>query len=102
MTLTRISDVIYFADGAPAAGFVVISWPAYLGVDGDPIAAGERRVILHAGILHVDLAPSGGAHYTVSYHLAGGQCWQVERWQVPQAADALRVHQVRTSGTVGE
>lgn len=96
MTLTRIQDRVYLADGSPATGFLAIVWPSYVGVDGDPIAAGERVVDFADGYLQVDLAPCmDPVVYEVAYHVAGGQCWQHEQWSVPLSAVSLRVHDVR-------
>ena len=40
--LTTIQDTIYRADGTPAAGTVLISWPSFTSAEGDPVAAGSR------------------------------------------------------------
>src|SRR4051812_29824422 len=37
---TVIADTIYRADGTPARGTILISWPAFSSADGKPVAAG--------------------------------------------------------------
>src|SRR5213593_671077 len=59
--MTTISDVVYRADGTPAAGTLLISWPAFTTADGKPVAAGTKSVMLGAqGVLSVALAPNTG------------------------------------------
>jgi len=76
--MTTISDVVYRADGTPAAGTLLISWPAFTTADGKPVAAGTKSVMLGAqGTLSVALAPNTGAipagtFYTVVYQLNDG------------------------------
>ena len=58
--MTTIGDVVYRADGTPAAGTLLISWPAFTTADGKPVAAGTKSVMLGAqGTLSVALAPNG-------------------------------------------
>src|SRR5437660_5454251 len=85
--MTTISDVVYRADGTPAAGTLLISWPAFTTADGKPIAAGTKSVMLGAqGTLSVALAPNTGAipagtFYTVVYQLNDGTA-KTEYWTV--------------------
>src|ERR1700757_2556448 len=59
---THISDTVFRADGNPAAGWVLISWPAFTTSDSKPVAAGTKSVELGAGgALVVDLVPNVGA-----------------------------------------
>ena len=46
VTLTTISDVVFRADGTPASGTLLISWPAFVSADGHAVAAGNKSVIL--------------------------------------------------------
>jgi len=43
---TAIVDVLYRADGTPAQGTLLISWPAFTTAGGDAIAAGSMTVNL--------------------------------------------------------
>jgi len=66
---TRVSDTVYRADGTPASGTVLISWPAFTTADAKPVAAGHKSVILSAdGALVVDLIPNAGATPTGTYY----------------------------------
>jgi len=66
---TRVSDTVYRADGTPASGTVLISWPAFTTADAKPVAAGNKSVILSAdGVLVVDLIPNAGATPTGTYY----------------------------------
>ncbi|PYX40161.1 MAG: hypothetical protein DMG81_07225, partial [Acidobacteria bacterium] len=67
--MTRVSDTVYRADGTPASGTVLISWPAFTTVDAKPVAAGNMSVLLAAdGSLVVDLIPNVGATPTGTYY----------------------------------
>ena len=74
-TLTTVSDTVYRADGSPAAGTLLISWPPFTTAGGQPVAAGTESVTLGAqGALSVALVPNAGAnpaetYYTVVYQL---------------------------------
>src|SRR5439155_1047863 len=89
--MTTISDVVYRADGTPAAGTLLISWPAFTTADGKPVAAGTKSVMLGAqGTLSVALAPNTGAipagtFYTVVYQLNDGTV-KTEYWTVGTAS----------------
>jgi len=66
---TRVSDTVYRADGTPASGTVLISWPAFTTTDAKPVAAGTKSVALDAsGGLTVDLVPNAGATPAGSYY----------------------------------
>src|SRR5438477_766421 len=75
---TRISDTVYRADGAPAAGTVLISWPSFTTGDNSPVAAGVKSIQLGSqGARSVDLVPNTGAIpagtlYKVIYKLNDG------------------------------
>jgi hypothetical protein len=59
---TTISDVVYRADGTPAAGTLLITWPAFTTFDGKAVAAGNKSLALGAGgTLTVQLVPNAGA-----------------------------------------
>src|SRR5262249_47797594 len=86
--LTTISDTIYRADGAPAAGQLVITWPAFTTATNKAVAAGEKTLTLGAnGVLNTQLAPNEGAtpagsYYKVVYKLSDGTT-ATEYWTVP-------------------
>ena len=66
---TRVSDTVYRADGTPASGMVLISWPAFTTSEAKPVAAGTKSVTLGSGgALAVDLVPNTGATPTGSYY----------------------------------
>lgn len=74
---TRIQDVVYRADGTPAAGTLLISWPTFSTADGLAVAAGTKSVTLGSqGALSVALVPNTGANpagtfYMVVFQLDG-------------------------------
>ena len=56
---TTISDTVYRADGTPAAGTLLISWPTFSTASGQAVAAGTKSVTLGAGgALSVALVPN--------------------------------------------
>ena len=66
---TRVSDTVYRADGTPASGTVLISWPAFTTSDSKPVAAGSKSVTLGtSGSLVVDLVPNVGASPAGTYY----------------------------------
>jgi hypothetical protein len=85
---TMISDIIYRADGAPAAGTLLISWPAFTTRDGKAVAAGSMSLAIGpSGALTVLLAPNEGAtpagtYYKVVFKLDDGTT-NLEYWTVP-------------------
>jgi hypothetical protein len=90
-TTTTISDVVFRADGTPASGTLLISWPAFITADNKAVAAGNKSVTLGVGGgLSVALVPNAGASpttalYTVVYHLNGGTV-KTEYWVVPSSS----------------
>ena len=77
---TRVSDIVYRADGSVASGVVLISWPAFTAADGTPVAAGSTSVALgNDGSLNVDLIPNAGAVQSGIYYTAVFQLDEV-RW----------------------
>jgi hypothetical protein len=64
-----VSDTVFRADGTPASGTVLISWPAFTTADAKPVAAGTKGIALASGgALAVDLVPNVGASPTRSYY----------------------------------
>lgn len=84
---TTISDTVFAADGSPAQGTLLISWPAFTTSDGIAIAGGAKSVTLGTGgSLSVSLVPNLNATptntpYTVVYQL--GNFVKTEYWLVP-------------------
>ena len=72
---TTISDIVYRADGTPAGGTLLISWPEFTTAAQGAVAAGNTSVTLGAGgALSVGLVPNANATpantvYTVVYQL---------------------------------
>jgi hypothetical protein len=103
---TTVSDVVYRADGTPARGTLLISWPAFIAAGGQTVAAGTKSVTLGLqGALSVALVPNTGATptttiYTVVYQLDDGV--KTEYWLVgttsPTTIAAVRT--VLGSGSV--
>jgi hypothetical protein len=84
---TTIADVVYRADGSPAGGVALISWPSFTTADGSAVAAGTKSVSLGTGgTLSVDLVPNSGAApaatvYTVVFQLNDNTV-RTEYWSV--------------------
>lgn len=89
---TAIHDIIYRADGTPASGAAVISWPAFTTADQKPVPAGSLSVQIGAGgSFAVALAPNvnatpAGSYYKVVFHLDGAPP-STETWSVPALAE---------------
>ncbi len=99
---TAIADVVQYANGQPAQGTVILSWPGFVTASGVSVQKGTTSVTLGTnGALNVSLAPNGGAtptgtFYTAVYHLNDGSLTQ-EYWQVPVSATPVKLAQVRTT-----
>ncbi len=93
VTTTTVQGTVYQADGTPAQGSLLISWPAFQTAANQAIAAGQLTVAVGAdGLVSVDLTPNQGAqpagsYYTVVYHLTG-QPVSTEYWTVPSSGTA--------------
>ncbi|HEX6503428.1 MAG TPA: hypothetical protein VF011_09275 [Terriglobales bacterium] len=106
---TTIADTVYRADGSPAAGVLLISWPAFTTSAGTPVATGSTSVTIGAGgTLSVALVPNTGATpagtlYTIVYRLSDGTS-ATEYWLVGTTSPAT-IASVRTvpgSGTAAQ
>lgn len=90
---TTVEGTVYRADGTPAQGTMLVSWPAFVTANNLAVAAGSTTVTLGAdGYATLTLAPNLGAdpagtYYTVVYHLNDGTVSR-EYWTVPAAATA--------------
>ncbi|HTW49304.1 MAG TPA: hypothetical protein VMD92_15230 [Acidobacteriaceae bacterium] len=93
MNTTTVQGTIYRADGTPASGTVLISWPAFTTAQNQAVAAGSLSTSIGAnGFLSVNLTPNAGAlpngsYYTAVCHLSDGTVSQ-EYWVVPVAPTA--------------
>jgi hypothetical protein len=93
ISTTTVQGTIYRADGTPAGGTVLISWPAFTTPQNQAVAAGSLSATIGAnGFLSVNLTPNtgalpGGSYYTAVYHLSDGTVNQ-EYWVVPAAPSA--------------
>src|SRR3954468_4031852 len=85
---TTVSDIVYRADGTPAAGMLLITWPQFNTSDNKAVASGTMNVTIGAGgAVNIALAPNVGASpagtfYKVTYKLDDGTS-STEYWSVP-------------------
>lgn len=99
---TSVTDTIYRADGTPAGGAVIVSWPAFTTTTGQAVAAGSTSVTIGtSGVLTVQLTPNAGAiplgtYYTVVYHLDDGSVNR-EYWVVPASTSPVRISSIRST-----
>src|SRR3954470_5141815 len=97
---TVVSDVVYRADGTPAAGKLLISWPALITSDGKPVAAGSMSVPIGAsGNVILALAPNegaapGGTYYKVTLKL-DDDTTSTEYWSIPKRTP-VKISEVRS------
>ena len=102
---TRVSDTVFRADGTPARGTILISWPAFTDANGAAVAAGRTTVTIAAnGAIDFPLVANTGStpasYYTVVLKLDDGAT-ATEYWTVPSAISttvaAIRSKMVPTS-----
>ena len=107
--LTSVIDTVYMANGNPAQGVLVITWPAFVAADGTAIAPGSLSVTLGTnGALNVALTLNANAtpantYFTVVYQLQPSEV-RTEYWVVPTSSPAT-LAEVRTtpgSGTAAQ
>ena len=88
---TTIQDTVYRADGTPASGTVVVSWPTFTTAAGQAVGAGNTSATIGPnGVFSLALAPNAGAtptgsYYTAVLHLNDGTTSQ-QYWVVPVSA----------------
>jgi hypothetical protein len=97
---TMINDIVYRADGTPAGGTLLISWPEFTTAAGGAVAAGNTAAVLGTGgALSVGLVANANATpantvYTVVYQLNDGT-EKTEYWVVPTTSPTT-ISAVRT------
>ncbi len=85
---TTVQDVVYRADGQPASGTLVISWPAFTTADNLAVAAGSMSVAIGPqGAISIALVPNAGGtpdgtYYKVIFKLNDGSTSE-EYWAIP-------------------
>ena len=90
---TLVNDIVYRADGTPAGGTLLISWPAFTSADQRPVAAGTMSATIGAGgWVNLNLVPNQGATPTGTYYkivlkLDDGTT-ATEYWNVPSSSPA--------------
>jgi hypothetical protein len=88
---TVVSGNVYRADGTPAAGTLVISWPAFTSADNQAVAAGTFSISIGTGgAISVALVPNinatpAGTFYRVIYKLDDGST-STEYWVIPTSS----------------
>ncbi|MGH9615540.1 MAG: hypothetical protein ACRD28_02280, partial [Acidobacteriaceae bacterium] len=88
VTTTAVVDTVYHADGTTATGTILVTWPAFVTVTGNTIAAGNLTAQIGSnGQVTLNLAPNAGStpagsYYTAVYHLDDGTVSK-EYWSVP-------------------
>ena len=98
---TMIVDTVYRADGTPAGGTLLISWPEFTTATGAAVAAGNTGVTLGTGgALSVGLVANANATpantvYSVVYQLDDGTV-KTEYWAVPTTSPTT-ISAVRTT-----
>jgi len=103
--LTTISDTVYRADGTPASGTALISWPSFQTASGNVVAAGTQSIAIGPGGAFVaQLTPNVGAapvgtYYVVVYQLDDGTV-RTEYWSVPTTSP-VTISEVRTTPGTG-
>ncbi|HEV2577929.1 MAG TPA: hypothetical protein VGU25_12035 [Acidobacteriaceae bacterium] len=91
VSTTTIQDTVYRADGTPASGTVVVSWPTFTTATGQAVAAGNTSATVGPnGALSMTLTPNAnatptGSYYTAVMHLDDGTTSQ-QYWVVPVSA----------------
>jgi hypothetical protein len=99
---TQVTDTIYHADGTPATGTVLISWPAFTTAAGESVPSGSTSATIAAGgTLSVALISNAGAtpmgsYYTAIYHLDDGSITR-QYWVVPTALAPVKLSAIEST-----
>lgn len=103
---TTISDTVSTADGSPAEGTLIITWPAFVTASGAEVAAGTTNVTLGAnGVLNVALVPNAGAtpagvYYSVVFQLGPSEV-KTSNWVVPSSSSPVNLAAVTMTPGAG-
>ena len=98
---TTIQDTVYRADGTPAGGMILVSWPAFTTAAGQAVAAGNTSVTLGPnGALSLALtanigATPDGSYYTAVLHLDDGTTSQ-QYWVVPVSSTPVALATIQS------
>jgi hypothetical protein len=101
VSTTNIVDTVFRADGTPAGGSLLISWPAFTTSASQAVPAGKTEITIGAdGSVNFPLAANAGAmpagtYYTTVYHLSDGTV-STEYWTVP-AGKVTSIAAIRSS-----
>ncbi len=93
VSTTTVQGTVYRADGKPASGSVIVTWPAFATARGEAVAAGSvTAAVGQDGFISLSLAPNlgstpAGSYYTAVYHLNDGTVSR-EYWVVPSSGTA--------------
>jgi len=99
---TQVADTIYHADGTPATGMAIVSWPTFTTGSGESIPTGSTSATIAAGgALSIQLIPNAGAtpigsYYTVVYHLDDGSVSR-QYWVVPTSSTPVKVSAIEST-----
>ncbi|MGH9607286.1 MAG: beta strand repeat-containing protein [Terracidiphilus sp.] len=93
VSTTTVQGTMYLANGQPASGTLMVSWPAFTTAGGQLVAADRTSVTIPAdGYVSVNLAPNQGStpageYYTAIFYLSDGTV-TTQYWVVPTGAQA--------------
>jgi hypothetical protein len=78
ITTTTVQGTVYLANGQPASGTLVVSWPAFTTASGQSVTADSTTVAIATnGTVSMNLAPNQGAtpaglYYTAVFYVSDG------------------------------
>ena len=70
---TTVSDTVYLADGTPASGNLIISWPAFVTAGGTAVAAGTTNATLGASGAPCRMPGRRQLAWTTAWFISWGQ-----------------------------
>lgn len=99
---TTVTDTIYRANGSPAKGTVLVSWPTFTTATGQSVPGGSTSAtIAVGGALSISLTPNAGAtpmgsYYTAIYHLDDGTTSR-EYWVIPVSQTPVHLNAIKST-----
>ncbi len=99
---TLVADTVYHADGTPASGTVLVSWPDFTTAGGSSIPSGSTSATIGVnGSLSLSLTPNSGAnpigsYYTAVFHLDDGSVSR-EYWVVPASTTPVKLSAIAST-----